>query len=86
MHQNIHDLVKVAQKQERLIIGLMSGTSMDGLDIALCAIKGSGEATRFELRAFTTIEYDADFKAKILSIFSKFQGCFCKRNRAGRSP
>ena len=71
MHQNIHDLVKVAQKQERLIIGLMSGTSMDGLDIALCAIKGSGEATRFELKAFTTIEYDADFKAKILSIFSK---------------
>lgn len=71
MHQNIHELVRVAEKQERMVIGLMSGTSMDGLDIALCAIKGAGKETRFELKAFTTIDYTADFKEKILSIFSK---------------
>ncbi|MEY4459517.1 MAG: hypothetical protein RIT38_722 [Bacteroidota bacterium] len=71
MHQNIQNLVKVAEKQERMVIGLMSGTSMDGLDIALCAISGSGKETRFELKAFTTIDYTADFKEKILSIFSK---------------
>ncbi len=71
MHQNIHNLVKVAEKQERLVVGLMSGTSMDGLDIALCAISGSGKATRFELKAFTTIDYTTEFKEKILSIFSK---------------
>lgn len=71
MHQNIQNLVRVAEKQERMVIGLMSGTSMDGLDIALCAISGSGKETRFELKAFTTIDYTADFKEKILSIFSK---------------
>ena len=71
MHQNIQNLVKVASKPERMIIGLMSGTSMDGLDIALCLIKGSGRDTQFELKAFTTIDYTNDFKEKILSIFSK---------------
>ena len=71
MHQNIQNLVKVASKPERMIIGLMSGTSMDGLDIALCSIKGAGRDTKFELKAFTTIDYTIDFKEKILSIFSK---------------
>ena len=71
MHQNIQNLVKLASKPERMIIGLMSGTSMDGLDIALCLIKGSGRDTQFELKAFTTIDYTNDFKEKILSIFSK---------------
>ena len=71
MHQNIQNLVRVAEKQERMVIGLMSGTSMDGLDIALCAIKGAGKDTQFELKAFTTIDYTIDFKEKILSIFSK---------------
>jgi len=71
MHQNIQNLVKVASKSERMIIGLMSGTSMDGLDIALCSIIGAGRGTKFELKAFTTIDYTNDFKEKILSIFSK---------------
>ena len=71
MHQNIQNLVKVAAKPERMIIGLMSGTSMDGLDIALCLIKGSGKDTQFELKAFITVDYSIDFKEKMLSIFSK---------------
>jgi len=71
MHQNIQNLVNVAAKQERMVVGLMSGTSMDGLDIALCSIKGSGSNTKFELKAFTTVDYTNDFKEKILSIFSK---------------
>jgi anhydro-N-acetylmuramic acid kinase len=71
MHQNIENLVKVASKPERMVIGLMSGTSMDGLDIALCSITGAGRGTKFELKAFTTVAYTNDFKEKILSIFSK---------------
>jgi anhydro-N-acetylmuramic acid kinase len=71
MHQNIQNLVKLASKPERMIIGLMSGTSMDGLDIALCLIKGAGSDTKFELKAFKTIDYSINFKEKILSVFSK---------------
>jgi len=71
MHQNIENLAKVAAKPERMVIGLMSGTSMDGLDIALCLINGAGRDTKFELKAFKTVDYTNDFKEKILSIFSK---------------
>lgn len=48
----------------------MSGTSLDGLDIALCKIKGSGVNTQVELLAFTTEEYSASFRDEIRSIFS----------------
>jgi anhydro-N-acetylmuramic acid kinase len=57
LNTNLQKLVTVAQKPERLIIGLMSGTSLDGLDIALCRFKGSGFQTGFELLKFTTVPY-----------------------------
>lgn len=61
----------MAQKSERLIIGLMSGTSFDGLDVALCKIKGSGINTEIELLQFETAAYEPDFKNELKSIFSR---------------
>ena len=71
MNQNISHLYKIAQKDERLIIGLMSGTSLDGLDIALCNFTGSGLQTEMKLIQFETVCYDEDFKQEIKTIFSK---------------
>ena len=71
MHPNIQKLYEIAQKPSRKILGLMSGTSMDGLDIALCEMKGAGKNTSFSLLKFTTVPYLASMKQEILSVFSK---------------
>jgi len=48
----------------------MSGTSVDGLDIAICKIAGSGKDTKINVTHHTTIPYDSAFKAAIAQIFS----------------
>ena len=71
MNQNIDKLYKIAQKEERLIIGLMSGTSMDGLDVALSKFRGSGGETEVEVVAFETVSFDEEIKDEIRKIFAK---------------
>ena len=71
MNKNILHLFKIAQKENRLILGLMSGTSLDGLDVALCNFKGSGMHTEIKLLQFESMPYDEDFKQEIKTIFSK---------------
>jgi anhydro-N-acetylmuramic acid kinase len=71
MNSNIEKLYSIASKPERLIIGLMSGTSFDGLDVALCKIKASGAETEVELVKFETSSYQNDFKEELKTIFSR---------------
>lgn len=71
MNQNIDKLYKIAQKEERLIIGLMSGTSMDGLDVALCKFKGSGGETEVNVVAFETVAFSEEIKDEIRKVFAK---------------
>jgi anhydro-N-acetylmuramic acid kinase len=70
-NQNIQNLFTIAQKSEKLGIGLMSGTSLDGLDIALCRFTGNGLNTHFELLRFITIPYKQHFKNEVHEVFSK---------------
>jgi anhydro-N-acetylmuramic acid kinase len=71
MHQNIQKLYDLAKKPSRKVLGLMSGTSLDGLDIALCELTGSGRSTTLNLLEFTTVPYGSALKEEILSVFSK---------------
>lgn len=71
MNPSINKLYNIAQKNEKRIIGLMSGTSLDGLDIALCRFEGKGLNTKVEVEKFETVNYSNEFKNDILTIFSK---------------
>lgn len=71
MSNQIENLYQKSRKSEKLIIGLMSGTSMDGLDIALCSFKGSGSKTDIKLLDFKTADYTDTFRQQVKSIFSK---------------
>lgn len=73
MNPNITSLFEIAQKKQRRIIGLMSGTSLDGLDVALCNFEGSGVGTKVNIEKFETIPYTSDIREKIKVIFAKRQ-------------
>lgn len=71
MHTNLQNLMVISQKTKRYIVGLMSGTSLDGLDVALCSFEGAGLDTKVELLQFQTIDYNPSFKEEVKSVFSK---------------
>lgn len=73
MNRQIEQLYEISKKETRRIIGLMSGTSLDGLDIALCKISNSGVHTTLLLEKFITLPYDADFRTRVRSVFAKRQ-------------
>lgn len=49
-------------------IGLMSGTSLDGIDAVLCRISGIGINTRIEVLHFCSISYTKEEKEKIMAL------------------
>jgi anhydro-N-acetylmuramic acid kinase len=71
MNPSVEKLYQIAQKESRLIIGLMSGTSLDGLDVALCRFSGSGQNTEVELLAFETMPFEEEVKTEIRKVFAK---------------
>ena len=71
MLKHITQLHSIATSEERLIVGLMSGTSLDGLDIAVCRISGNGKSTQVICERFKTIEYTEAIKESIQQVFAK---------------
>lgn len=68
MNEQIKKLSDIAQKETRRIIGLMSGTSLDGLDIALCRLSNSGSDTLLEVEKHTTVLFTDTFRNELRSL------------------
>ena len=51
------------------VLGLMSGTSLDGLDIAYCNFLKNNKEWEFELISFDFIEYTNTWKKKLADLF-----------------
>ncbi len=58
------------QKEKKKIIGLMSGTSADGVDVAIVEIMGLGLTTEIDLIAFETIPYQPEIRDRIFDLFN----------------
>ncbi len=65
--RSIVDLVKIETK---LVVGLMSGTSMDGIDAALIRITGDGPGTEVETLSFLVHPYPDTVKARLIDVRS----------------
>lgn len=61
-------LKKIIDKDEKVIIGIMSGTSLDGIDVSLSKISGSGKKTNIDLIDYNGYSYDDDVKADLLNL------------------
>lgn len=71
MKYHIQQLAAISRKKNRHIVGLMSGTSLDGLDVAYAVFQGTGLRTQVDLQAFETVPYDDVFKSEIRQVFAQ---------------
>ena len=64
--KSFHQLL---QKPTKKVIGLMSGTSVDGVDAALVEIRGYGLETQIELLAFHSHPFAPEVRNRIFDLF-----------------
>lgn len=63
-----HPFTELWNKPSRLVVGLMSGTSADGIDAVLTRITGSGLTTKVEQLGFYFLPFDPETRRAILRI------------------
>lgn len=61
------DLNALKAKRERYAIGLMSGTSCDGVDAALCRVKGTGAEIAVKMVRYQTFHFTPVFRLRLLA-------------------
>ena len=62
-------LIDIASKQSRRIVGLMTGTSADGIDAVLVDVEGFGPTTEFEILGHITHPLPDELRADLFMLF-----------------
>ena len=62
-------LAALHAKDVRMVVGLMTGTSADGVDAVLAQIEGSGESTQAQVLAHNVYEIPERIRSELFSLF-----------------
>jgi anhydro-N-acetylmuramic acid kinase len=65
----IEKLRKARNKETRTVIGLISGTSADGVSAVAIEIRGSGIKTEIQILAFETYKYPLPLRREVFKLF-----------------
>ena len=60
------NLVELSKENKKVAVGLMSGTSLDGVDVALLEIEGNGTNTKLNLIGFLEFPFPDGLKTELL--------------------
>ena len=71
---SIESLIRLREKDSRNVIGLMSGTSCDGIDTCLVKITGNGSSTEIDIIEFETYPYKKEIRKLIFDASKKQTG------------
>lgn len=63
----MNELFKIAKKRTKRVVGLMAGTSLDGITAAVVQVTGCGTETKIVLLEHATFPYDPEIRRAILS-------------------
>lgn len=76
------ELNRIAAAPTRRIVGLMSGTSLDGIDAALCELSGSGTEVEIRQLGFVTTPYAPELRGEIEATIGGSVADVCTLNAA----
>jgi anhydro-N-acetylmuramic acid kinase len=68
-------LRRIADRDDRFCLGLISGTSADGVDAALCKIQGRGETARLQLILHAAHPFDRALRRRIFEVSTVKELC-----------